>query len=61
VISAQNDWLREYAARNGLGFIDYHAALVGSHQELRADLGNDGVHPNRAGYRVMRKLVEQSF
>jgi lysophospholipase L1-like esterase len=61
VISAQNDWLRQYAARNGLGFIDYHAALVGPRQGLRAELGNDGVHPNRAGYRIMRKLVEEAL
>lgn len=61
VISAQNDWLRQYAGRNGLGFIDYHAALVGPRQELRAELGNDGVHPNRAGYLVMRKLAEDAL
>jgi lysophospholipase L1-like esterase len=61
VISAQNDWLRQYAGRNGLGFIDYHAALVGPRQELRAELGNDGVHPNRAGYLVMRKLAEETL
>lgn len=61
VIGAQNDWLRQYAARNGLAFIDYHSALAGPRQELRASLGNDGVHPNRAGYRIMRELVEASL
>ena len=61
LISAQNDWLRQYAARNRLGFVDYHAALAGPRQELRADLGNDGVHPNRAGYVVMRRLLEKAL
>jgi lysophospholipase L1-like esterase len=58
-IRALNAWLRDYAAQNRLEYIDYYAALVGSSGELKADLGNDGVHPNREGYRIMRKLVEE--
>lgn len=60
-IDALNSWLREYAAQNRLEYIDYHAVLVGSSGELRAELGNDGVHPNRDGYRIMRKVVEQKL
>lgn len=58
VITALNAWLREYAASKKLGLIDYHASLAGPAGEPRADLGNDGVHPNRKGYEVMRRLVE---
>lgn len=57
-IVALNAWLREYAARNGLGYVDYHAAMKGADGELRQALGNDGVHPNQAGYAIMRRLVE---
>jgi lysophospholipase L1-like esterase len=57
-IVALNVWLREYAARNGLGYVDYHQALRGTADELKAALGNDGVHPNRDGYAVMRRLAE---
>lgn len=53
-----NAWLREYAQQNRLQYIDYHAALAGPSGELRAALGNDGVHPNRDGYRIMRKILE---
>ena len=53
-----NDWLRDYAAREDIGFIDYHSALAGPAGELRPALGNDGVHPNRRGYAVMRGLLE---
>jgi lysophospholipase L1-like esterase len=60
-INALNAWLRDYATRNRLEYIDYHAALVGSSGELRVELGNDGVHPNRDGYRIMRKLVEEKL
>jgi lysophospholipase L1-like esterase len=60
-IDALNTWLREYAAQNRLEYIDYHAALAGPSGELRAELGNDGVHPNRDGYRIMRTLLEQKI
>ena len=56
-----NAWLKEYAAGNGLGYIDYYSALAGAKGELRTELGNDGVHPNKAGYAVMRKLLNQQL
>ena len=56
-----NSWLRDYAAQNGFDYIDYYAQLVGAAGELDAGLGNDGVHPNRAGYRVMRGLLEKKL
>ena len=60
-IAALNDWMREYARRNGLTYIDYHAALRGAGGELKPALGNDGVHPNRDGYVVMKRLVEPAL
>jgi lysophospholipase L1-like esterase len=57
-IVALNEWMRDYARRNGLGYVDYHHALRGPQDELNPALGNDGVHPNRDGYAVMRKLAE---
>lgn len=57
-IEALNTWMKEYAARKGLGYVDYHSALRGSSGELNPALGNDGVHPNRDGYAVMRRLAE---
>ena len=57
-IAALNDWMRAYARRKHIVFIDYHRALKGPGGELGAALGNDGVHPNRDGYAIMRRLVE---
>jgi lysophospholipase L1-like esterase len=54
-----NQWLRDYAAHNGCDFIDYYSALAGPAGELNVELGNDGVHPNRDGYRIMRALLEK--
>jgi lysophospholipase L1-like esterase len=60
-IAALNDWLREYARRNGHGYIDYHRELRGEGGELKPALGNDGVHPNQDGYAVMRRAAEAAL
>lgn len=56
-----NAWLRAYAERSQAQFIDYYSILAGPSGELRADLSNDGVHPNRTGYRLMRARVEKEI
>ena len=56
-----NAWLRAYAAHSQVEFVDYHSVLAGPSGELRADLSNDGVHPNRSGYRLMRAQVEKQI
>ncbi|HVS77494.1 MAG TPA: GDSL-type esterase/lipase family protein, partial [Steroidobacteraceae bacterium] len=56
-----NEWLRRYARRSGCGFIDYYAHLATPAGAFRPDLSNDGVHPNRAGYRVMTALLKASL
>lgn len=56
-ITELNIWLREYATANDIVYIDYHTALVDANGALRSDYGNDGVHPNRVGYAVMRKVL----
>ena len=55
------DFLREYARRNGHGYIDYHRELRGEGGELNPALGNDGVHPNQDGYAVMRRAAEAAL
>ncbi len=52
-----NGWMRTYAARNGLIYINYFDALATPDGAFRAELSNDGVHPNFAGYAIMRKLA----
>ncbi|HET9018711.1 MAG TPA: GDSL-type esterase/lipase family protein [Acetobacteraceae bacterium] len=56
-----NGWLRRYARARGAGFVDYYAALATPAGAFRRDLSNDGVHPNRAGYRVMTALLRRAL
>jgi lysophospholipase L1-like esterase len=61
IIQDLNRWLRDYAKEKGLRYIDYYTPLAGAAGELKADLGNEGVHPNRKGYEIMRKLALESL
>jgi lysophospholipase L1-like esterase len=56
-----NRWLRDYARQHELGFIDYHAALADAAGGFQSRLSNDGVHPNRDGYAIMRRLAEAAL
>ena len=56
-----NGWLRSVAFDKGYVFVDYATVLADAEGGLRADLGNDGVHPNRVGYARMRPLTESAI
>ncbi|WP_448097012.1 SGNH/GDSL hydrolase family protein [Luteibacter yeojuensis] len=60
-IRALNAWIREYAAREQLVFIDYYAVMVDAHGALRKELSDDGLHPNAAGYKVMAPLSQKAI
>jgi lysophospholipase L1-like esterase len=57
-ILALNRWLKEYAARKGFVYVDFHTAMKDSRDGLPKELSYDGVHPLPAGYAVMAPLVE---
>lgn len=56
-----NAWLQQYARDTHSRYIDYYAALNDGHGGLKPSLSNDGVHPNRDGYAVMKALAEEAI
>jgi lysophospholipase L1-like esterase len=52
-VAEHNRWLREYAAREHIALVNYHAALAGPDSKIPSALANDGLHPNRLGYAKM--------
>jgi lysophospholipase L1-like esterase len=56
-----NAWIKDYAERNDLVYLDYHSAMVDPRGGLRAEFTYDGVHPNREGYLVMAPLVQKAI
>ena len=60
-ILALNAWLKSYCARNGLVYLDYFSALRDDKGMLRRDLSDDGLHPSRAGYKIMAPLADKAI
>jgi lysophospholipase L1-like esterase len=60
-IRALNTWIKAYAARERLVFLDYYAAMVDARGELKKELTDDGLHPNAAGYEVMAPLAQSAI
>jgi lysophospholipase L1-like esterase len=61
LIVSLNDWLKRYCAANGFTYLDYYSAMVDKNGFLKADLAEDGLHPNATGYRVMAPLVSAAI
>ena len=60
-INAMNRWLKEYAANNGHGYLDYFSAMADSKGLLRAELTGDGLHFNPSGYTIMEPLAAKAI
>jgi len=60
-IVALNAWLKQYARTHRAVYMDYHTPMADERMGLKRELGDDGVHPNLAGYRVMAPLVESAI
>ena len=56
-----NDWMNDYASRNGIVYLDYWNAMLDEQGVLRKELTWDGLHPNEAGYDVMGPIAEKAI
>jgi lysophospholipase L1-like esterase len=60
-IAKLNAWLRDFAKANGHVYADYFSALAGPNGELLEKYGKDGVHPEAAGYDVMKPIADAAI
>lgn len=49
--------IREYARRENVPYVDYHAAMSEADGGMVAAYTYDEVHPTAAGYDVMEKIL----
>ena len=54
-----NKWIKDYAEKNEVIYVDYFSQMVDQHNGLKKEYSEDGVHPNLEGYKVMQPLVER--
>ncbi len=60
-VIALNKWIKDYAAKRGAVYLDYHSAMSDDKGGMRAGLASDGVHPTEVGYRLMVPLAEEAI
>lgn len=60
-IVALNEWMKSYAQRNGLVYLDYYSAMLDENKMFKKELTYDGLHPNEAGYAVMAPLAQKAI
>ncbi len=56
-----NRWLSAHCTAPGCLYLDYFSALVDPHGLLQRNLAEDGLHPNKEGYKVMARLAESAI
>lgn len=56
-----NTWLKDYCTQNKIVYLDYFSPMVDDKGMLKADLAEDGLHPNDAGYKIMVPLAEAAI
>ncbi len=56
-ILEMNRWLQAFCNERGFVYVDYFSAVVDKQGFIRADLADDGLHPNAAGYRLMAPVA----
>lgn len=60
-IKALNDWMKQYAAKNGHVYLDYFSKMIDGNGLLRAELSEDDLHPNAKGYAIMEPLASAAI
>jgi lysophospholipase L1-like esterase len=56
-----NRMLQEYARKEKIIYLDYFAAMADERNGLPVDLAEDGVHPTKKGYDMMKVLAEDAI
>lgn len=60
-ITTLNEWIKQYADKKRIVYLDYYSALVDERKGMKAEYSKDGVHPNEAGYKLMASLTEKAI
>ena len=60
-IRAINEWIKTYAAANNHVYLDYYSTMIDGSGMLKTEFSDDDLHPNAAGYAVMRPLAEAAI
>ncbi len=60
-IDELNKWIKQLCADRKLVYLDYFSAMADEKGLLKADIANDGLHPNARGYEMIKPLAEKAI
>jgi lysophospholipase L1-like esterase len=61
IVIKLNEKLKSNAKKYNAVYVDYFSAMVNKQNGLKEELGNDGVHPNVAGYLIMESILNEQL
>jgi lysophospholipase L1-like esterase len=61
LIKSLNGWMKNLCDARGYTWVDYFSAMVDDAGMMKADLADDGLHPNSKGYRIMAPLALEAI
>ena len=56
-----NAWIKDYAAKNGMIYLDYFTAFADERKGMPLKYSKDGIHPTKEGYLVMGPLSDAAI
>ncbi len=60
-INELNRWIKDFAARKNYVYLDYFTSTADDKGLFKAEITNDGLHPNEAGYAIMAPLAQKAI
>jgi lysophospholipase L1-like esterase len=60
-INELNAWIKKLCAERNLVYLDYFTAMADDKGFLKADIANDGLHPNAKGYELIKPLAAEAI
>ncbi|MFB2837658.1 SGNH/GDSL hydrolase family protein [Floridanema evergladense] len=60
-IRTLNDWLQRYCLEHNHIYLNYYSQMLDPQEMLKAELADDGLHPNSKGYQIMTALAETAI
>ena len=58
-VVALNKWIKVFAAEKGFIYLDFFSSMADNKNAMKAEYSEDGVHPNKTGYKVMEGLLDE--
>jgi lysophospholipase L1-like esterase len=56
-----NKWMKKFSTKNRYVYLDFYSSMVDHRKGLIQEYTEDGLHPNKAGYRIMESLAEKAI